>query len=127
MVETWLEIAYEDMEVAHILYEKKLYLYMAHMCQQSIEKAIKAIIQQSGTVPSYTHNLKELALSAGIWDKLEESQKRLVRELSAFYVATRYPETRAKISRSLTSDKASQVLRASKELLLWLCRRLRKL
>ncbi|MBI5298930.1 MAG: HEPN domain-containing protein, partial [Deltaproteobacteria bacterium] len=45
-VETWLALAQDDLDFAEeVLQNKKRPHYAAHLCHQSIEKLIKAIVQ----------------------------------------------------------------------------------
>ncbi|RJO63157.1 MAG: HEPN domain-containing protein [Dehalococcoidia bacterium] len=128
LIDDWLEIAYEDFEVANYLYrEQKRYLYMAYMCQQSIEKAIKAVIQQNDKIPQKIHKLDLIAKDADIWKLLGAQQKNFLKSLSMFYIATRYPGIRGKLNKDLTSQRAASLLNSTKEMLLWLCRYLRNL
>ena len=128
LVDDWLEIAYDDFEVANYLYrEQKRYLYMAYMCQQSIEKAIKAVIQQNGKIPQKVHKLELIAKDADIWKLLDVQQKSFLKSLSMFYIATRYPGIREKLSRGLTNQRADSILQSTKEMLVWLCKHLRNL
>jgi len=127
MIDDWLEIAYEDIEVAHLCYHQKYYLYMGFMCQQAIEKAIKAVIEGNNIIPKPIHNLEPLAKDANVWSLLNKEQKMLIRQLTSFAVAARYPRTREKIARSFTKKAAENILVKSKELLVWLCRVIREM
>ena len=126
LVDDWLEIAYTDIEVAQLCYQNSYYLYMAFLCQQSIEKAIKAVIESSNVPPKPIHNLELLAREANIWDMLDEKQKDFLLRLRNFAVAARYPRYKEKMNKSLSRTTAQKILSGSKEMLLWLCRYLRK-
>jgi len=127
LVDDWLEIAYEDLEIAQLCYHQKYYLNTCFMCQQSIEKAIKGAIENNRVMPKPVHNLELLAKDAKIWEILNKDQKTLLKQLTNFAIATRYPSTRGKIAKSLTKETVGNILRNSKEMLLWLCRHIRKL
>jgi HEPN domain-containing protein len=44
IVEKWIERAEYDLETARAMLHARRYLYVAYICQQSIEKALKALI-----------------------------------------------------------------------------------
>jgi len=70
--ENWLNIAKDDYEVAGQLFDNKKYLYCLFFCQQSIEKAIKAVYyERNEETPPRKHNLTSLAEDAGVFDELE--------------------------------------------------------
>jgi len=49
---TFIEIAKNDFEAAKILFREELYLQAIFMLQQSLEKAIKALLLKFGIVDS---------------------------------------------------------------------------
>ncbi|MFH1654645.1 MAG: HEPN domain-containing protein [Pseudomonadota bacterium] len=59
---TWLELAENDLSLAgDLLQGEKRAHYAVHFCHQSIEKLLKAIIQeQINETPLRTHNFKAL-------------------------------------------------------------------
>lgn len=97
------------------------YLYAAFEAQQAAEKGLKAIIQENSRIPPKLHNLVELALEAGL--EAEDLVGRLA-ALSAYYIATRYPEVRKALSRQTTEAVAQDLLNTAEEVLSWAKRRL---
>lgn len=90
----WLEKAKRDLEAARYNYEGDLHEVAAFLCQQSAEKALKALyIEKFGELLK-THDLhflaKKLKAPAGIMDACKE--------LSTYYVESRYPGGYAKFS-----------------------------
>ena len=58
----WIRISEYDLETAKAMQDKGRYLYVAFMCQQSIEKILKAVYSyEKKEVPPKTHNLLYLA------------------------------------------------------------------
>ena len=60
-------------------------------------------------------------------DKFEESEKLVIEkhfsffdELLAYYISERYPSYKEKLSKSITKEKASEVLAKTKEVFSWL-------
>lgn len=57
-VEHWLDIAEYDLETAAAMQQSGRYLYTVFMCQQALEKLLKAIyLLQTGEEAPRTHNL----------------------------------------------------------------------
>ncbi len=91
----WLDIAEDDLETAEYCYHGKRYLWSLFMCQQSIEKAIKAVFfEKTGKVPPRKHDLISLAGVADVLRDCDENTQDLFRHLSLFYIETRYPDKR---------------------------------
>lgn len=58
----WIQYAQADRHAAQSLFASGDYSVCAQMCQQMLEKIIKALITfQTGERPPYEHNLKRLA------------------------------------------------------------------
>ena len=54
----WLERARYDLRTAEAMLETRRYLYVAFMCQQNLEKTLKAIYtHKRKEIPPRTHNL----------------------------------------------------------------------
>jgi HEPN domain-containing protein len=48
IVEHWIERSQYDLDTAKVMLATGRYLYVAYMCQQSVEKLLKAIIARQG-------------------------------------------------------------------------------
>jgi HEPN domain-containing protein len=90
------------------------------MCQQSIEKALKALISTDNEVPMPIHNLPQLAMAAGIWDVLQTEQRIYLRALTTYAIEARYPERRYRLYQQCTREEAERLLRTTKEMIAWL-------
>lgn len=95
----WLAQARRDLENAKYELEGKFYEWSCFLCQQSAEKAAKAVYQKMGA-EAYGHSV------AGLLARLPPIGKRgaeddearsevvsLAKELDKSYVSTRYPNT----------------------------------
>ena len=71
----WLERSNYDLDTAKAMLDARRYLYVAYMCQQAVEKLLKAIIAQHGKENLPIHNLNRLAELAELSDELEECCK----------------------------------------------------
>ena len=88
----WLERVAYDLDTARAMLQTKRYVYVVFMCQQSIEKCLKALLayKEEDVVP--IHNLRRLAELAGVVGELEESALVRLDFLSRYYINARYKE-----------------------------------
>lgn len=60
-VRSWLDASRYDLETARALLKSRRYLYVLFMCQQAIEKILKACAMvKTGEFPPRIHNLARL-------------------------------------------------------------------
>lgn len=117
--DNWIEQARYDLETAHAMQVSGRYLYVLFCCQQAIEKALKAIIaNQSNEFPPRIHTLMRLAEIAQV--ELSAEQSQLLRELSIYYIQTRYPEEMPALSERIAESQSLDILHQSEETLEWL-------
>ncbi len=116
----WLERADYDLETARTLLQSQRYLYVAFMCQQSIEKTIKAYIASTKAVPPFVHSLPRLAEEAGLLGELTEEFQKLLADLNPYYIKARYGEYKDALSKVCKADQANHFLEKTKEFLQWL-------
>lgn len=115
----WVDQARYDLETARAMLDASRYLYVLFCCQQAVEKALKAkIVGLTGELPPRTHTLLRLAERAEI--ELNIEQARLYKELSAYYVQTRYPEEIRAMGSILNREIAEEYFRKTEETLQWL-------
>lgn len=87
-VRSWMGKAEEDLETAKFNYQGKRYNVAAFFCQQSVEKALKALsIKKKGKFKKI-HDLKLLAKDV----KLPKKYIPFCEEMSLAYVYSRYPD-----------------------------------
>jgi HEPN domain-containing protein len=121
----WLERSNYDLETAKAMLVAGRYLYVAYMCQQAVEKLLKAIIAQHGKENLPIHNLNRLADLAGLRDELTEKQVDLMADLSAYNIEARYGDYKDSLSEVVDDKKAKLIYNQSLELYEWLSRRIR--
>lgn len=90
------------------------------MCQQSVEKCLKALIVVKNENPMPVHNLPTLAKDAGIWDMLPPEQRTFLRALTAYAIEARYPERKQKLYQQCTRAEAERLLDQTREMIIWL-------
>ena len=120
-VNTWVQIAAEDFDVAEYCFHGKKYMWAMVMCQQAIEKLLKAIyVKQTDKIPEKTHNLTKLAKDTGIIKELSEETIILLEDLLIYYFGSRYPDKRAKFQLDFTVELMNNTMEQAREVYSWL-------
>jgi len=120
-VSYWLDLAYYDLETARVMLDGRRYLYVGFMCQQVVEKALKAgICSISDEFPPYTHNLLNLAERSGFLEKFNDAQAELLSKLNPLNIEARYPSTKDVLAKSLDLKTCRAMIDETKELLQWI-------
>ena len=118
----WLDRVEYDVQTAEAMLTTARYVYVIFMCQQAIEKALKAVIASRGEEVMPIHNLRRLTELA----KVEFHESKLVKLdfLSQFYINARYKEDLADISKGITRSLSEEFLAFTKESLKWITGRI---
>ena len=119
-VQKWLDRVEYDIQTADAMLSAGRYIYVISMCQQAIEKCLKAVAVSRGTEVPPIHNLRRLAEVAGV--AFEEQKLRKLDFLSEYYINSRYKEDLNELSKEITKDFAADLLVFSKETIGWLTR-----
>jgi HEPN domain-containing protein len=114
VIAEWMDISDYDFETAEAVLKSGQYLYVVFMCQQGVEKLLKAVYcKQLKEMPVRTHNLLYLL------DKVTINETDINREflgrLNQFYLESRYPGERASLARSLSKQTAQVYLEQAQE------------
>jgi len=120
----WIEQAEYDLETARAMLRMGRYLYVGFMCQQTVEKALKAVIAKHGIFPPKTHNLLRLTELAVLSDLLSEKQLQLLDELYPLNIEARYPSHKEKLAQLLNQDICNRYITETGEMLEWIKKRL---
>jgi len=123
----WLAIADDDLDTAKSLLNGKKYRYIGFMCQQAVEKALKAIIQVScaeGEIPPKVHHLVRLANLAGVTKDLSDEQKSLIDNINPMSIEARYPEYKERVLDDVTVEDCKLFVEQTEEFLCWIKKRL---
>jgi HEPN domain-containing protein len=118
-VEYWLDIAEYDMQTARSMHKSGRYLYTVFMCEQAIEKILKAnYLQKLSKEAPYSHNLVylESLMELGISNKDLE----LIAELTTYYIEARYPSYKKKLTSLIGKGRSSSVLNRTEGVFKWL-------
>jgi HEPN domain-containing protein len=125
IVAHWVERSQYDLDTAKAMMDAGRYLYVAYMCQQSVEKMIKAIIAQQGKENFPSHNLNRLAEIAAISKKLTSEQFDFLAELTPYHIEARYGDYKENLSEIIDKKKAQQVYNKTREIHKWLYQKIR--
>lgn len=85
----WLESAREDLDTARYNFDGDRLRYAAFLCQQSVEKALKAAHIDAHGENLASHNLVHLARELDAPESIVDASA----ELNQLYVETRYPDS----------------------------------
>lgn len=110
IVREWVEISEYDLETAQAVLKARRYLYVAFLCQQAVEKILKAIyVRKKKCLPPRTHNLLYLAEQLKLDISLKDLE--LFSLLTQFYFENRYPGERVRLAREMNKNKAAEILK----------------
>lgn len=108
----WLKKSEDDLVTSRINLKNRRYDAAAFFCQQSIEKALKALeIEKLGKFDK-THDLYFLGKKFNMPDDLLE----ICEELTEYYVQTRYPDTYADFDK----NKVSASIAKAEKVMTWI-------
>jgi len=120
----WLERSRYDLETAKAMLDSRRYLYVAYMCQQAVEKLLKAMIVRLGKQSVPVHNLNRLAELAAVLKDLTREHVDLLSELTAYNIEARYGDYRSSLLEIINADKAEIIYRRTMEFVEWLYRKI---
>ncbi len=113
----WTKQADHDLQMAKNIIEGGGYDTCAFLCQQALEKYLKALyIRKKKANPPKTHYLDELARDLACSDDLQA----IAKELSADYMISRYPDAaNAAPFEEYTEADAKAKLKKTKKAISW--------
>jgi HEPN domain-containing protein len=95
------------------------------MCQQSLEKCIKALVAYQGKEIIPIHNLRRLAEIASIIHEFDESALIKLDFLSNYYINARYKEDLNQLSKGISEAVVEDFIRFSEEIIAWVCQKMK--
>jgi len=118
----WLEMSKEDLISAEAMLKAHRYTWCAFICQQALEKCLKAgYVKREKTVPPYIYKLERLCQIL----KLEPSKQIISKiiKIDKYYIITRYPVY--KKAMNISSYKiAAGIISDTMEIYRWLLKKL---
>jgi len=115
----WVDSANYDLKSAEFMQNSCRYIYTAFLCQQAIEKYLKALhIRKHSKEAPRTHNLVYLT---GLLElEVTDDRLQLLTDLTSYYIEGRYPTYKQKGSKILNKKKAENILSETKRAIKWL-------
>jgi HEPN domain-containing protein len=117
-IQNWIDQSNDDFDGARYNYDGGKYYIAAFLCQQAVEKALKALflLEKKGEVPQ-SHSLIYLATNTSVPSRFHS----FLRELTPKYVDTRYPDASVELpSRIYDEVNTKGILNKSEEVLAWI-------
>jgi HEPN domain-containing protein len=125
IVEHWVERSRYDLDTAKIMLGTGRYLYVAYMCQQAVEKILKAFIAQLGKENFPIHNLNRLAEIATISNEITSEQFNFLAELTPYHIEARYGDYKESLSEIINEKKAEKVYKKTQEIHQWIYQKIK--
>ncbi|MEW6040084.1 MAG: HEPN domain-containing protein [Elusimicrobiota bacterium] len=116
VLKKWIEHARYDLETARAMLRTGRFLYVAFMCQQTVEKILKAMVAQKGKEILPVHNLVRLAEMAEIYFSLSTEQQDFLADLSPFVIKARYGTYKKRLSEIIDKRKSTKILLQTEEI-----------
>ena len=87
----WLQTAREDHAAAQWNLKGEFFSQVCYLCQQAVEKALKAYLYLQGERDVWGHSVETLTKKAGVYDARLEEMIPEMKKMDRFYIPTRYP------------------------------------
>ena len=121
VIDNWFALARYDLATAEAMLQTRRFLYVGFMCQQAVEKLLKACyVKAHDSTPPYTHNLLRLIAELPWGREVDVHRLKTIQSLNSYYIESRYTEDIQELAATLTEAKVTQVLRDTKELFEWI-------
>ena len=121
----WLERVDYDLQTAVAMLNSGRYIYTVFMCQQAVEKAMKAYISNTGNEILPIHNLRRLAENSGLRSELNEEKLIKLDFLSQYYINARYKEDITELSKGITKEFSEEIIVFTKETVKWVIQKMK--
>jgi len=116
----WIERAEYDLETAKAMQQTGRYLYVGFMCQQTVEKALKAVIAKRGVFPPKIHDLVRLAELGHLNGMLNNDQNHFLDELYPLSIEARYPSHKEMLTQTLNEHTCAEYIKKTEAMLQWI-------
>ena len=119
-LQKWLDRVSYDLDTAKAMLQTGRLIYAVFMCQQSLEKGLKALLVFQGKEVIPIHNLRRLAEKASITQELDDSTLIKLDFLSNYYINARYKEDLQQLSKGISDKVAGDFVDFAEGLIKWL-------
>lgn len=120
--EHWLDKSKEDLESARIMLEAHRYTWCAFICQQALEKCLKAgYVKKEKKIPPYIHKLERLCQILKLVPPKEILE--VIIRIDKYYLVIRYPIYKESVN--ITDYKTAQgIFQQTRKVYRWLIKEL---
>ena len=105
----WLDRVKYDIDTADAMFSTGRYIYAVFMCQQSLEKCLKALMAAKDIEILPVHNLRRLAEIASVIAEINPNDLIKIDFLSQYYLNARYKEDIEELSSQITDEVARNI------------------
>lgn len=120
-IKEWLGHVNYDLKTAEAMLETGRYLYVGFLCQQAIEKLLKALyVKEYQATPPYVHNLSKLIDFLSFKNEIDEEKFEFIDELNSLYIKSRYGCPVEKIAKIFKKKQAADFYEKTERLIKWL-------
>ncbi len=109
-----------DFGVAQAMLKMRKYLYVSFMCQQAVEKGLKAVLAKHNERIALIHNLRKLAIMANVEAEMTSDQIDLLEQLTPFAIKARYGSYKRRLSELCDRKKATEFVSKTERFIKWL-------
>lgn len=118
MAKFWQESSDKDVITARDMLSGKHYDWSLFLWHIAVEKALKSKIASLNKEIPYTHDLRLLAIGAGLTLSLEQTAE--LNEITTFNIEARYDDYKRSFYRKATPEFASQWSKNCENIILWI-------
>jgi HEPN domain-containing protein len=123
--EKWLDRAEYDLETARAMFTTGRYVYVIFMCQQGLEKCLKALLAFQGKEIPPIHNLRRLVEAVGAVGNMGTEELRRIDFLSQYYLNARYKDDLRELVRAVSKEIAREYLEFAEGKARWLTQKMK--
>ena len=121
----WIDRVAYDIDTAKAMLQTGRLIYAIFMCQQSLEKCLKALLAYEDKEIVPIHNLRRLAEQASVIQELDDPTLVRLDFLLSYSINARYKEDLKQLSKGITESVVQDFIQFSEGLLTWLCQKMK--
>lgn len=118
LMKYWFNSSKQDWDIVLVLLQSKKYMHALFFCHLSLEKYLKGIIARKDNTPPITHDLLILAEKAKL--ELTDEQAKLLYEVNAFNIKTRYDDYKNSFYKRATASFTKKYISEIDKFKTWL-------
>jgi len=121
----WIDRVAYDIDTAKAMLQTGRLIYAIFMCQQSLEKCLKALLAYEDKEIVPIHNLRRLAEQASVIQELDDPTLVRLDFLLSYSINARYKEDLKQLSKGITESVVQDFIQFSEGLITWLCQKMK--